>query len=92
MAQATLGDDIVFAPIRDLADQLFAMPIAIRQSGVDEVQPQLNGVAERVERLAVFVPCPQLSTDSPGTIADLAYLESRSTQFAIAHDITIIET
>src|SRR5215831_16078203 len=50
MAQETLGDDIVFAPIRDLAERLRTRrlsPVALTEAYLDRLQkigPRLNGV------------------------------------------------
>lgn len=59
MAQETLGDDIVFAPIRDLAERLRTRrlsPVALTEAYLDRLQkigPRLNGVVTLMRESAL---------------------------------------
>ena len=59
MAQESLGDDIVFAPIRDLAERLRTRklsPIALTEAYLDRLQkigPRLNGVVTLMRESAL---------------------------------------
>src|SRR5207247_11193111 len=65
-----------------LSNELFAMPIAISQRGIDEVQTQLDGSPERGDRILVASAQPLFAADTPGAIADTADGEVGAPEFA----------
>src|SRR5579884_3285974 len=67
------------------AHQLLAVPFAIRQRRVDEVQAQFNGAAQRSQGLFVRPALPLAATDAPCAVADLADLKTGPPQFAGIH-------
>ena len=64
MAQETLGDDILFAPIRDLAERIRnrrLSPIALTEAYLDRLQkigPRLNGVVTLMRESALSILPP----------------------------------
>ena len=78
--------DLVPGFANHLPDKLLAVPVAISQGGVDEIQAQFDGVAQRIERLRVIAAQPLGSADAPRAITDLADVKSRSAQLAVVHD------
>src|SRR5262245_43720908 len=80
------GDvDPLLARARDLADQSLAMPVAVGQRGVNEVQSLINRQVQRAARFGVIAAGPLNASDAPCAIADLRDLDPGSSQSAVFH-------
>ncbi len=65
--------------VEDLSHQLFAMPFAVREGSIDEVQAHRNSAIHRLpETLNVRRADPLFLTDSPSSVTDFTYLKIRS--------------
>ena len=62
------------------------MSIAIGQRGIDQVDAELDGAAQRLEGFIVVAAEPLLAADAPGAVADVADLEVGPAEFAILHN------
>ena len=78
------GGDVNFAGCvaDDLADEAFAMAVAIGERGVDEIQAEFEGAADGAEGFLVGAALPLIAADAPGTIADFAHLPIGSSERA----------
>src|SRR5579884_484674 len=69
----------------DPAHQLLAVPLAIRQSSIDEIQPKLDGAADGPQRLVIRAALPLATANTPGAITDLTDFEACPAQRAVFH-------
>ena len=75
------GDvDALLGLVNDLANQLLAVPVAISQRRVDEVDPQLDGPVQCAYRLVVGATPPLGAANAPGSVAYLAHLKACPSQ------------
>jgi hypothetical protein len=54
-----------------LAHQTFAVAVAVGQRGVDEIQTQFDGAAQRSEGFLIHGATPLLLANAPSSEADL---------------------
>ena len=81
------GDvDLLRGFAHDLPDQLLAVAVAIGERGIDQVDAQFDGAAQRGQRFVVRAAEPLLAADAPGAVADVADFEAGPAEFAILHD------
>jgi hypothetical protein len=86
-----LGRDVdpLGALAHDLADQALAAPVAVGECGVDEVDPEVDRVVERLHRLVVVGTAPLAATDPPGAVADLRDLDAGLPKRAMVHAVRL---
>src|SRR5439155_17544367 len=67
-------DDLTGADVvsQRLADEALAVPVAVRQRGIEESDPLVHRFAQRVASLAVVDAAPLFAAESPAAEAELA--------------------
>ena len=70
-----------------LAYKLFAVAIAIRKRGIDEVQAEFECAAQSPQRFIIRAAFPLFSADAPGAIANFADLEASPAEFPVSHEL-----
>src|SRR6185295_6043010 len=78
-------EDLLLAPANDLPDDLLAVPVAVGQRGIDEVEPEVDRPVEGARRFLVAGADPLLCADPPGAVSDLGNLEPRPSQRPVVH-------
>lgn len=78
------GGDVDFAGrvADDLADEAFAMAVAVGERGVNEIQAEFEGAADGSKGLFVGAALPLIAADAPGTVADFTHLPIGSSERA----------
>src|SRR6185503_15056243 len=84
------GDvDALRALAHNPTDHALAAPVAVGERGVDEVDAEVDGAVERLDRLVVVGASPLRAADAPGAVADLRDLESGCSKRAMLHGLRL---
>src|SRR5215469_7822575 len=68
-----------------LSHQFLAVAISVRQGGVDEVQPKIDRLIQRFDRLIVLSANPHPLSDPPGAVPDFRNLQSCPAKCPVVH-------
>jgi len=61
------------------------VPIAVREGGVDQIEPEFDRAPQGAERLVVIAAEPLFPADSPRAVSDLADFEVGPAELAVSH-------
>ena len=68
-----------------MTHQLLTVAIAVGEGCINEVQPQIEGALQSLERSLVFTAQPLLAADAPRAVANFADFQIGSAEFSISH-------
>src|SRR5579883_935182 len=84
------GDkDAVRRLAHHLPDEPLAVPFAVGERGIDEIDPELDGTAEGLERFVVRPAEPLLAADAPCAVADFADGKTGASESAVFQETSL---